>query len=285
VSDAPAPGIRLARNRGDLDACAELQRAVWGISDLEITGPVQLIATTHAGGVLLVAEDSPGAVVGFAYAFPALRAGVPHLHSDMLAVHPDSRGRGLGRRLKWAQREEALRRGVRLVTWTFDPLQARNARLNLRLLGATAGEMLPDLYGPTTSALHHDLPTDRLEVRWELASPSVKGRAGGKAPPPAAALLDAPRVNDVSVKEGLPVSGAPRRDLEAPTVLLEIPADWAAVCRAAPGAAREWQAQVRDSFGAYFARGYRAVDLVTVMESGRPRPRYVLHRFPSAPGA
>ena len=157
---------------------------VWGVSDLEITGPIQLVATTHAGGVLLVAEDPPGTVVGFAYAFPGLRDGVPHLHSDMLAVHPDARGRGFGRRLKWAQRDEALRRGIRLVTWTFDPLQAGNARLNLRHLGATAGELLPDLYGATSSGLHHDLPTDRLGVRWELTSPSVRQRAGRKAPPP-----------------------------------------------------------------------------------------------------
>jgi chorismate synthase len=280
-----APGVRLARDRGDLDACVALQRAVWGVSDLEITGPVQLAATSHAGGVLLLAEEPPGAVVGFAYAFPGLRDGEPHLHSDMLAVHPDSRGRGIGRRLKWAQRDEALRRGIRLVTWTFDPLQARNARLNLRHLGATAGELLPDLYGAAAHGPRHDRPTHRLGVRWELTSPSVKQRAGRKAPPPAAALLDAPLINDVVLDAGLPVSGSPRRDLEAPTVLLEIPADWEALCRDAPTAAARWQDQVRGSFEAYFARGYRAVDLVTVMETGRACPRYVLHRFPTAPGA
>jgi chorismate synthase len=276
------PGIRLARDRGDLDACVALQRVVWEVSDLEITGPIQLAATTHAGGVLLLAEAPPGTVVGFAYAFPGLRDGEPHLHSDMLAVHPDSRGRGIGRRLKWAQRDEALRRGIGLVTWTFDPLQARNARLNLRHLGATAGELLPDLYGTTSSGLHHDLPTDRLGVRWELTSPSVRQRAGRETPPPpAAALLDAPLVNDVAVEAGLPASGSPRMDLEAPTVLLEIPADWAALCRDAADAARRWQDQVRGTLEAYFARGYRAVDLVTVMETGRACPRYVLHRFGS----
>lgn len=279
--DTSEASIRPARDRRDLDACVELQRSVWGIGDLEITGAIQLLATTHAGGVLLVAEDVPGTVVGFAYAFPALRGGEAHLHSDMLAVHPEARGRGLGRRLKWAQREEALSRGVRLITWTFDPLQARNARLNLRHLGATAGELLNDLYGTTSSELHHGLPTDRLGVRWELASPSVKERAGRDTPPPAASLLDAPRVNDISVVDGQPSSSSPRLGLEAPTVLLEIPADWDALCRAAPGAAEDWQACGRASFEAYFARGYRAVDLLTSMEAGRPRPRYVLHRFPN----
>jgi predicted GNAT superfamily acetyltransferase len=274
-----ATRIRLARGRRDVDACVEIQRAVWGVTDLEITGAIQLIATTHAGGVLLVAEDPAGDVAGFAYAFPALRDGEAHLHSDMLAVRPEARGRGLGRRLKWAQREEALRRQVRLVTWTFDPLQARNARLNLRHLGATAGQLLPDLYGTTSSGLHHGLPTDRLEVRWELTSPSVKQRAQGSTPPPAASLLDAPRVNEVAGPGEQPEGSEPHLDLEAPTVLLEIPAHWDALCRASPEGAASWHSQVSRALGAYLDRGYRAVDLVTVMEAGQPRPRYVLHRF------
>ena len=251
----PTPSIRPARDRADMDACVDLQRAVWGVNDLEVTGAIQLIATVHAGGLLLVAEESPGQIVGFSYAFPGFRNGGPHLHSDMLAVLPAARGRGLGTRLKWAQREEALRRGIALVTWTFDPLQAGNARLNLRHLGATADELLPDFYGTTSSALHHGLPTDRLGVRWELGSPSVRERAGEKTSRPAAALLD------------------------APAVLLEIPDDWNALVRTAPDAAAAWPQQVREALGAYFARGYRATDLLTVMESGRPRPRYVLYRF------
>ena len=277
-----APGIRPARDRADVEACIELQRAVWGLDDLELTGAIQLAATLHAGGVLLVAEDPSGHVVGFAYAFPALRGGEPHLHSDMLAVLPEARGRGLGGRLKWAQREEAVRRGIPLVTWTFDPLQAGNARLNLRRLGATAVEFLPDLYGTTGSALHHGLPTDRLGVRWELNSPIVRERAAGEAPPPAAPLLDAPRVNDVTWEGDRPVSSAPRLDLDATALLFEIPADWGALCRSAPDAAVTWQERARRVFGTYFARGYRAVDLLTLKERGRPRPCYVLYRFPSS---
>ena len=277
----PSPSIRPARDRADIDACVELQRAVWGVSDLEIASAIQLIGTVHAGGILLVAEESPGRIVGFSHAFPALRNGEPHLHSDMLAVLPAARGRGLGTHLKWAQREEALRRGITLVTWTFDPLQAGNARLNLRHLGATADEFLPDFYGTTSSALHHGLPTDRLEVRWELASPSVRERAVNQASKPAAALLDAPRINEVS-GDGPPVSSPPRLDLEDPAVLLEIPDDWNTLVREAPNDAATWQRHVRAAFEIYFARGYRAADLLTVMEEGRPRPRYVLYRFPSA---
>ena len=124
--------VRPARSRADYDACVMLQRAVWGLADLEITSAIQLIATTHAGGMLHVAETGGGQAVGFAYAFAALRGGIPHLHSDMVAVLPEYQQRGVGLRLKWAQREEALSRGIGLMTWTFDPLQARNANLNLR---------------------------------------------------------------------------------------------------------------------------------------------------------
>jgi predicted GNAT superfamily acetyltransferase len=274
-----ATTIRNARTRGDFDACVELQRRVWSISDLEITGPVQLIATVRAGGLLLLAEEEGRRIVGFSHAFPAVEGGRPHLYSDMLAVDPEARGRGLGVRLKWAQRAEALRRGLHLVTWTFDPLQASNARLNLRRLGALATGLVRDLYGTTTSPLHHGRPTDRLLVRWELESPSVQERARGGPPRPHPALLDAPRVNDVAIENGWPVSSPPRLDLDEAALLLEIPADWNGLVREAPEKATKWHAHVRAALEAYLKRGYRAVDLVTTTEGGRPRPRYVLYRL------
>src|SRR6185295_15720783 len=107
--------IRSARARADFDACVPLQRAAWGLSDLEITSAIQLIATVHAGGSLHLAETSDGQPVGFAYAFPALRGGVPHLHSDMLSVLAEHRKQGIGLRLKRAQREDALARDITLI--------------------------------------------------------------------------------------------------------------------------------------------------------------------------
>jgi chorismate synthase len=268
--------VRPARDRADYDACVRLQREVWSLSDLEITSAIQLVATVHAGGALLVAE-SAGEVLGFCYAFAALRGGEAHLHSDMLAVLPAARGLGVGRRLKWAQREEALRRGLRLVTWTFDPMRAGNARLNLRHLGAVAREILPDFYGTTSSALHHGLATDRLLARWELDRPGVARRAAGEAPAPP--TLDAlPAMNEVSEREGLPASSPPRADLDADQLLLEIPGDWDAVVSADTGRAREWQDAVRQAFQSAFARGYVTADFVS---TGGPRPRagYVLRRY------
>jgi predicted GNAT superfamily acetyltransferase len=270
--------IRPARDARDFQACVDLQHVVWGLSDLEITSTLQLAATTHAGGLLLVAEDGTGELVGFSYAFAALDGGEGHLHSDMLAVRPEVRGQGLGARLKWAQREAALRRGIRLVTWTFDPMQARNARLNLRRLGAVATEVRPDFYGVTTSPLHHALPTDRLLVRWELESPRVRERVGGAPPSPDAAAFERPRVGSVSWERRRPVPCDPRLDLDDSVVLLEIPADWDALCRAAPAEAAAWQRAVTRAFQSYLPRGYRAVDLLCTEQEAPPRVFYVLTR-------
>ena len=268
--------VRPARERGDYDACVRVQREVWGLSDLEVTSAIQLLATVHAGGSLLVAE-SAGEVVGFCYAVAALRGGHAHLHSDMLAVCPAARGSGVGQRLKWAQREEALRRGLRLVTWTFDPMRARNARLNLHRLGAVAREFLPDFYGTTSSALHHGLATDRLLVRWELDRPRVARRAAGEAATPPPDFDALPVLNEVSGRGEVPASTPPRLDLDGKELLLEIPGDWDAVVRADPGLAREWQDVVRRAFEALFARGYAAVDFASI-RGQRPRSAYVLRK-------
>jgi chorismate synthase len=270
----PAVTIREARGREDYDACVDLQRRVWGLLDLEITSAIQLIATVHAGGLLLVAEAAASGIVGFSYGFAAWSDGASHLHSDMLAVLPDWRGRGVGLQLKWAQRAAVLARGLGLVTWTFDPMRAKNARLNLRHLGATARELLPDLYGRTSSALHHGLATDRLLARWQLRSPSVRRLAAGgrvaTTTPPAA------RLNDVRLQGGLLVSSEPRLDLGDRRLLLEIPSDWDAVCRADQGLAREWQGVVRRALEAVFARGYAATDVATA--PGAAGVAYVLER-------
>lgn len=270
--------IRPARERADFDACVLLQRAVWQLSDLEITSTIQLIATTHAGGSLLLAFAPQDRAVGFAYAFAALRGGTPHLHSDMLAVLPEYQSRGLGVRLKWAQRDLALAQGVSLITWTYDPLQARNAHLNLRRLGATAAEFLPNFYGITTSALHHGLPTDRLLVRWELNAPSVFERLAAAEPPATAPAPPHPRVNDVKWQAGWPVSSEPRLELDAPELLLEIPPDWDVLCGAAPRVAEDWHGKVRRALQTYLSRGYVAVDFVPTQEGGRRRPLYVLRK-------
>ncbi|HXB54259.1 MAG TPA: GNAT family N-acetyltransferase [Vicinamibacteria bacterium] len=270
--------IRAARERADYDLCVLLQRSVWALEDVEITSAIQMIASCHAGGLVQIAEAGAGQAVGFVYAFPALRGGGSYWHSDMLAVLPDHQKRGVGARLKWAQREEALRRGISLITWTYDPLQARNANLNHRRLGATAVEYLTNFYGITTSALHHGLPTDRLFVRWDLNGEGVRERAGSAEPPPTVPTPNLPRINDVKWQAGWPVSSEPRLDLEAPELLLEIPPDWDVLCQAAPRVAEGWQGRVARAFQAYLGRGYVVDDFAPTEEGGRRRPLYQLRK-------
>lgn len=269
--------IRLARDRADFEACVAVQRAVWQTSDLEVISALQMIATTHAGGLVQLAERD-GRIVGFANAFPALRGGIPHLHSDMLAVLPEEQGHGVGEKLKWAQREEALARGVTLITWTYDPMQAQNANLNLRRLAAAAPEFQPDFYGITTSSLHHGLPTDRLIVHWELNSPRVRERSAQGPLPRTAAPPQIPRINEVKWQAGWPVSSDPRTDLADAALLLEIPPDWNVLCQAAPRVAELWQGKVRAAFSTYLSKGYVAADFVPAEEGGRRRPLYVLRK-------
>jgi predicted GNAT superfamily acetyltransferase len=270
--------IRIARDRPDFDACVLLQRAVWGLADIEITSAIQMIAAIHAGGMLHLAEDGSGQAVGFAYAFPALLGGTPHFHSDMVAVLPEHQKRGLGARLKWAQRDEALRRGTSLITWTYDPLQARNAHLNLRRLGALGVAFLENFYGITTSSLHHGLPTDRLLVHWNLNDERVARLVREGEPPRTTTAPASPRVNEVKWQAGWPVTSPARLDLAAPELLIEIPPDWNVLCQAAPRVAEGWHAAVRTAFVAYFAAGYRAVDFIPTEEGGRRRPLYVLRK-------
>jgi predicted GNAT superfamily acetyltransferase len=271
--------IRPATGRADFDACVELQRAVWQLADLEVTSTLQLFATTWAGALLQLAETPEGRVVGFVYAFPALGGGVPHLHSDMLAVLPDLQMRGVGAKLKWAQREAALAQGIRLITSTHDPMQARNANLSLRRLGGTASEFRADFYGITSASLHHGLPTDRLIVRWELDAPRVRALAGKGEPSRSVTTPAVPRINDVKWLAGWPVSSDPRLDLTDPELLLEIPPDWDVLCQAAPRVAETWHTRVRAALQTYLARGYVAADFVPAEgDGGRRRPLYVLRK-------
>jgi predicted GNAT superfamily acetyltransferase len=164
-----------------LRGCEDLQSRVWGYPDREVVPASQMRATLHAGG--LVAGAFVGReLVGFVYGFPAFahEDGLrPHgLHSHMMAVTPGARGMGLGRRLKWYQRRWCLERGIDWVSWTFDPLQAGNARLNLEHLGAVVHEYHADFYGVLGGLLSGESPTDRFVALWNLASPRVAGRAG-----------------------------------------------------------------------------------------------------------
>jgi predicted GNAT superfamily acetyltransferase len=163
----------------EFERCVEIQIAVWGYSEGDLIPKRAFIVAESIGGQVIGAFDdaAPGgsAIVGFAMSLPGYRAGRAYLHSHMLAVLPEYRNAGLGRRLKLAQRDDALARGIELMEWTFDPLEIKNAHLNIARLGAIARRYKRDFYGPSTSPLQGGLPTDRLVAEWWLGSPRVRG--------------------------------------------------------------------------------------------------------------
>jgi predicted GNAT superfamily acetyltransferase len=177
------PEIRIApvAELADYERCVEVQLAVWGYSDGDLIPRRVFIVARRIGGQVVGAYDRD-VLVGFAMSLPGYRDGNAYLHSHMLAVLPAYRNAGLGRRLKLAQREDALARGIERMEWTFDPLEIKNAHLNIARLGAIARHYLPDFYGPSTSPLQGGLPTDRLVAEWWLASPRVRRILGETEP-------------------------------------------------------------------------------------------------------
>jgi predicted GNAT superfamily acetyltransferase len=164
--------VRVLHSLEEFRRCVEITREVWGDSELETEPYVTFVVAHHTGGQVMGAFDGE-LMVGFTKAFVGLRDHQPYLHSHMAAVLPSYRDRRVGRQLKLAQRDEALRRDIRRIEWTFDPLETKNAHFNINRLGAISRTYIPSLYGITTSPLHRGLPTDRLLVEWHLDSPRV----------------------------------------------------------------------------------------------------------------
>ena len=156
----------------------DLQKKIWGEADIEIEPATLFVVAEETGGQVLGAFDGER-LVGYTLALVGVRDGTVFLHSHMTGVLAGYRDRGVGRALKLFQREEALGRGIRLIVWTFDPLENRNAHFNLNRLGAIARKYLPNLYGTTTSPLHLGLPTDRLLAEWPLDSCAGGGGCRG----------------------------------------------------------------------------------------------------------
>jgi predicted GNAT superfamily acetyltransferase len=170
---APAVEIRNCHGLEEFGACLEMQKEVWGFTDAELVPLRMFVVASKVGGQVIGAFEGKE-LVGFALAVPGARAGHPYLHSHMLAVRASHRNSGLGRKLKLFQREDALERGYELIEWTFDPLEIKNAYLNLEKLAAVARRYNLNQYGITSSPLQGFLPTDRLVGEWWLRSKRVE---------------------------------------------------------------------------------------------------------------
>jgi len=245
--------VRAVTTQQEYRQCVELQRDTWGPSFAELVPPALLQVTQKVGGIAAGAFDTSDRMVGFVYGLTGLKDGELTHWSHMLAVRQEWEGRGLGRRLKVYQRDRLLALGVGTALWTFDPLVSRNAHFNLNRLGVTVVQYVPDMYGDTGSELHSGLGTDRLLVRWDLASERVEraltlGRVLTEVVPPHASTVCLDR-------DGEPLS-APARYPEDPLVKLAIPSDIQTVKTESSDLGRQWREATRQAFLWYLSRGY-----------------------------
>ena len=183
--------LRTCQGFDELEACVEMQSSIWGYEAGERMPRKAFLLAQKIGGQLIgafdteIAEAGPASLVGFVFSWPGIHTDhgqlQPYLHSHMLAVRENYRNHGLGARLKMAQRTEAMERGI-----TFDPLEIKNAYLNLHKLGATVRRYEVNFYGGSTSRLQGGLPTDRLVAEWHLDAPRVAAMIEGKPVEPIA---------------------------------------------------------------------------------------------------
>jgi predicted GNAT superfamily acetyltransferase len=176
----PSIIVRNCDGLEEMRACVKLQQEVWNFSDADLV-PLRMFVVAEKIGGQVIGAFVRDELVGFAFSLPAIRTGYSYLHSHMLAVKQERRNTGLGRRIKLFQREDALRRGFELIEWTFDPLEIKNAYLNIEKLGAIARRYSVNQYGITSSPLQGGLPTDRLIAEWWLKSKRVNGILKDKA--------------------------------------------------------------------------------------------------------
>jgi chorismate synthase len=235
--------IRPLATPDELSQGVAIQRDTWGETFTEVVPATILMICQKVGGIAAGAFDPGGRMLGFLFGLTGLAGGRRVHWSHMLAVRPEARGAGLGRRLKLYQRDELLKLGVEEVRWTYDPLVAQNAHLNFNDLGVEVERYVPDMYGSNTgSALHSALGTDRFIVVWHIASDRVARITGGARP--RLDQLDAAPV--VNVRD-LPSTGPVR---------VEVPEDIQQVRAASPEVARRWRATTRRAFLWYLDRGY-----------------------------
>jgi predicted GNAT superfamily acetyltransferase len=243
--------IRELSSLEDSRAAAALLDRIWGGRSV-MTAELLRAMGTHGGLVLGAFRGE--AMVGAQMGFVGLVDGRPVVHSHVTGVIPEEQGSGVGFALKLGQRDWCLARDIDTVTWTFDPLIARNARFNLHKLGAVADRFLRDFYGPMDDAFNVGERTDRLEVRWELRSPRVEAALAGRPP----AGVDAERaVILLDERDGQPMRNEAG---DATRILIRVPSDYQSLRSMDPNAAKAWRDAAGDALEFGLAGGFQAVD-------------------------
>lgn len=248
--------IRPLESLANFQACVAVQNAVWGPSFGEAV-PVSLLqVATYLGGLAIGAFNDEGALLGFVFGLTGVQAGRAVHWSHLLGVVAAARNLGLGRLLKEHQRVELARAGIDEMRWTFDPLIAKNAHLNLNLLGARVVRYAPDMYGTTSSPMHHGLATDRLVV----ACATTRAFAPDTHFPAPAGVMDEPLLT-LEPQAGDIVVDRDGGGTAESRIRLEIPTDFQQLMAQFPARAAAWHAAVRTHFLWSIDRGYEVVGL------------------------
>lgn len=271
MADPRSMTIRPLETRAECEACVRLQQETWGQGFLDVVPATILMVSQRVGSVAAGAFDSNRRLMGFVFGISGVRDGRLAHWSNMLAVRPEARRSGLGKRLKCYQRELLLAHGIDIASWSYDPLVAGNADFNLNALGAVPTKYITNMYGDTGSVLHQGMDTDRLVVDWTLAAPRVRHiLESGPAPLPAEAFA-APTVNPCAPTGNAPhVQGGHGDPPDAPWIRVTVPADIDALKTSTPDDARLWQLTTRQAFDWYLGHGYRVAGFSLGDESTRP---------------
>jgi predicted GNAT superfamily acetyltransferase len=278
--------IRPLKTLVEMDAVVALQRTVWDDPTTVIYRNV-LISWVRNGGVLLGALDDDR-IVGFVLGYlgtesqDSSRPAMANLKlvSQRMAVLPEYRDRGIGYQLKLAQRQYAIQQGIRLITWTFDPLESRNAHLNIHKLGAIVRRYWRDYYGTEPSSQVVLGSSDRLIVEWWVTNHRVEQRITGKRS--GLTLRQYTDANATIMNPSRAETGSYPQPGELTTrtpgmvALIEIPGDFDAIVNNDPDLARAWRQHSRELLENALASGYTITDFVYGESEGRMRSFYAL---------
>ncbi|MBL8230961.1 MAG: acetyltransferase [Bryobacterales bacterium] len=222
----------------EFEEAVKLQKEIWGFADIELLPRRLFVVANKIGGQTFGAYDGDR-MIAFLIAIPGLKKDTQYLHSHMLGALPEYRDKGIGRMMKLKQREDALARGIKLVEWTFDPLELRNAYFNLEKLGAVVRRYVLNQYGTTSSHLHGGLPTDRCIAEWWIDHPRVHAVLAGRNP-----------------------------DRDQATARIAVPANIAELRQTDPAQARAIQESVSNQFLEHFRQGLAVVGMDRTPEAG-----------------
>ncbi|HLB86345.1 MAG TPA: hypothetical protein VJK29_01695 [Terriglobales bacterium] len=270
--------IRDLQSFEDLKQVETVEREVWGLSDRDMMPLTLTVATKEAGGIWLGAFDG-AALAGFVFGFLGMENGQVIVHSHMLAVREPYRDLDLGYKLKLAQRERALALHIQQMTWTFDPLQSKNAHLNFAKLGVVSDAYKIDFYGPETSSVLHRNGTDRLWVKWQLSSRRVQSRLPrndhrGELLDALSSLTPLIRFNG----DGKPVRTDLPAALSRQRIAIEVPSDIGSVEQKNPALAREWRLATRWAFTEALKAGFFVAEFCRTIRGKQGPGAYLLEK-------